>query len=45
MDNSFVDVLVVAGFVVFLLFISTNYQKIKVKKMLEDEDEEKSKET
>ncbi|EJF05847.1 hypothetical protein ThvES_00020900 [Thiovulum sp. ES] len=43
MDNSFVDVLVVGGFVAFLLFISTNYQKIKVKKMLEDEEKSKEK--
>jgi hypothetical protein len=38
-----IDVLVIGGFVAFLLFISTNYQKIKVKKMLEDEEKRENK--
>jgi hypothetical protein len=42
METTVTDYIVVAGLVIFLVYLSVNYQKIKVKKMLE-EDEKKSK--
>jgi large-conductance mechanosensitive channel len=33
-----IDFIVIGAFVLFLLFISSNYQQIKVKKMLDDEE-------